>query len=384
MVLTGGPGTGKTTIVKAIKSIYEKEIGHSVIMLAPTGRAASRMKEATGSKASTIHSYLNLTVGKNNALESLDDTEINDSLIFIDEFSMVGSHVALALFNAIKEGNRVVIVGDPDQLPSVEAGAVLRDIIQSNSFKTVHLDTIHRQKNSYKIVENANKINNGNIDIQEGCDFNMHETINLEDSKNLMVELYLKRVKEYGLGNVMCLLPFRKHTAGVSDMNKTLQDILNPKSDSKAETSFRGEIFRVGDLVMHLKNSAEDKISNGDIGYVIGYDPTTEILQAKYNDENIIEYTKDDMKNITLAYATTIHKSQGSEADAVICFFSSWHKNMLYRNLPYVAISRGKKMVDVVGERKALESAINTEVKNKRVTMLNYLLRLNNEEFVNA
>lgn len=378
-VLTGGPGTGKTMIVKMIADIYES-MNSSIIFLAPTGRAARRMQETSKRPASTIHSYLNIRDEKATRSEE-DEVKINNSLVEIDEFSMADAYTADILFGSLVAGNRVVIIGDPDQLPSVGAGAVLRDLLNCKRVKKVCLSRIYRQEKDEKIVENSNKINSGDGSIEEGVDFKIFEHSNMEDVKNVMIERYQEDVKKFGVENVMCLCPYKEHTAGTKEMNKTIQDIINPAAYGKAEVKVRDELFRVGDMVMHLKN--EDDVSNGDIGRIVSIDNEANEMIVNINRHNIL-YDRDKMKRLTLSYATTVHKSQGSEADCVICCFTRYHKAMLYRNLPYVAFSRGRKLVEFVGEMEAIRQAAKTAVKNERITLFGKYLKYYTGEFVAA
>jgi len=376
VVVTGGPGTGKTTVIKAIADLYEQDINSNIVFMAPTGRAARRMKETSGRNSHTIHSYLNI---RENATPE-DEVIINNSLIVVDEFSMADSEVAGVLFSSIGKKNRVVIVGDPDQLPSVGAGAVLRDILDCEAIPHIKLQRIHRQAADEKIIENVTKINAGDGNIEEGSDFKIFEHSSMEDVKNVMIEQYQKAVKQYGIDKVMCLCPYIEHTAGTKDMNRSLQDIINPGSPDDKELTAHDVTFRVGDPVMHLKN--EENVSNGDIGYVDSVNVDEKSLVADINGE-LLSYDKDDLKRLTLAYATTVHKSQGSEADVVICCFTNYHRAMLYRNLPYVAFSRAKKLCIFVGERSAIHAAAANKAKNERVTLLGRYIKYYMGEFVN-
>lgn len=378
-VITGGPGTGKTTIINIIADIYKKRYSDNIVFLAPTGRAAKRMSETSGKEAKTIHSYLNIrpeTVSNNT------DVEISNSLVIIDEFSMVDVNVAETLFSAIKKNCRVIIVGDDNQLPSVGAGAVLRDILFSKLFHVTCLNKIFRQKDSEKIVENAKRINDGNGELENGSDFCIYEESDMQKAKKILLDLYIKRIDEYGIENVMLLCPYKKYDAGVWDLNKSIQEIVNPYKENKKELKYGDCTYRVGDYVMHLKNTTT--ISNGDLGFIVNIDTEDETITAEYTNINgrseQIVYEKDDFDSIIHAYAMTVHKSQGSEAQAVICYFSKFHKAMLYRNLPYVAISRGKKYVDLVGEKEALKIAAKTAAQNKRITLLALMLKKHKEQ----
>ena len=377
-IITGEPGTGKTTVIKMIADLYESEC-NNIIFIAPTGRAARRMQEDSERVSHTIHSYLKIRDEKSKGYKE-DRVYIKNSLVVGDEFSMADIYLADELFKSLVSGNRVVIVGDTHQLPSVGPGAVLRDMIDCGAIKTVRLDVIFRQQNDEKIKLNCKKINSGDGDIEAGSDFGIHEYSRMEDVKNLMIEIYLNRVKEYGLENVMMLCPYKEHTAGVKDMNKAIQDVVNPKADDKPEIQSKGEILRLGDLVMHVEKNTEDA-SNGDIGLITAIDDESRIVTVNINNKSI-DYDRDDMKHLTLAYAMTVHKSQGSEASAVVFCLTKYHKAMLYRNLPYVAMSRGKKQVDFVGEIEALKEAAKHEIKNKRVTLFGKYLKYYSGNFV--
>lgn len=377
MVLTGDPGTGKTTIIRMIADIYGEE-GDRVVFLAPTGRAARRMTETSGRPSKTFHSFFHIA-DEEDERNPEDEISISNALVVADEFSMADVYVSQILFSAIQNGCRVILVGDADQLPSVGPGAVLRDILESGVVKVVRLQKIFRQGENERITENAAKVKSGNGNILEGSDFHIHELANMEDVKNVMAELYMQRVEEFGIGNVICLCPFIKHTAGVKDMNITLQEIVNPPGAEKPQMEIHGETFRLGDLVMHLKNN--ENVSNGDIGTIVKVDPDEKIITVLINGMEI-EYDVLQLKELTLAYATTVHKAQGSETAAVICTFTNFHTNMLYRNLLNVAFSRAKKQVDVVGEMSAIRKAAETETKEKRITLTGYFLKYYGGKFV--
>mgnify|MGYP002673129598 CR=1 FL=1 len=390
-IITGGPGTGKTTIINVINYIYEKLYPENKrIFLAPTGRAARKITEATGEEAYTANSYLHFF--DDTVRNSEDDVVISDALTVVDEFSMADIYLSRSLFDSIGINVTLAIVGDVDQLPSVGPGAVLRDLIQSNTIPVIRLERIYRQDKDTQIYLNSRKIKSGDTELLEGADFHMHTISSMEDIKHEMAKKYCERVNEFGLGNVMMLCPFREHTAGVFDMNTYLQTLLNPKKENEMEIVHNGMIFRKGDIIMQQKKNTE-QAANGDVGFIINiysrFDKDGDIIEDDYEivteiNKRTVTYTKETIDTLTLAYATTIHKSQGSEADAVVFCLSSFHAGMLYRNIPYVAISRGKKQVDTYGDRAAWEKAIKNEDISKlhRITLTEHFLKYLNGEFV--
>ena len=370
-ILTGGPGTGKTTIMDFIAEIYERTVNSNVVLLAPSGKAARKLAESTGRETKTIHAQLNVYDVE---CENINANDIKDSLVIIDEFSMVDVKICNLLFKHISRGCRVVCVGDIDQLPSVGAGAVLRDMLAEPSIPQIRLTHTFRQDLNSNILKNTLKINRGETDLVAGDDFHMYAESDLERCKEILTDLYVKRIAEYGIENVMMLLPYRKKVlAGVDDMNKHLQSVVNPPSEEKVEGTFHGRIYRIGDPVMHVNGNTE-MVSNGDTGVVTNVSYIDEAIHVfvKINGNTII-YDKDTLEHLELAYATTIHKSQGSEYAAVITCLNYNHSAMLYRNIPYVAVSRGKKVVDMVHDA-GLNKAINTTKSNERITLLKYLL----------
>lgn len=391
-VITGGPGSGKTTIMKIINEVYKQLYkDNQRIFLAPTGRAARKLSESTKEEAFTGHSYLHI-FEEETMRNAENDVYIQNALVTVDEFSMADVFLSKKLFEVAINGCTYVLVGDIDQLPSVGPGAVLRDIIESETVPVVRLSKIYRQGEDTEIYENSKKIKEGNINLKEGSDFHFYETSSTEDAKHLMAEMYMKRVKEYGLENVMCLCPFRDHIAGVNDMNEHIQSLINPPRADKPEVTVHKIIYRLGDLVMHTKDNS-DIAANGDIGKIIAitelYDKDGEVIEEDFDvhveiNGHIAHYTKDNIDKLVLAYATTVHKSQGSEAKAVVICLMEFHKGMLYRNIPYVAVSRGRLQVDAVGEKTAWKKAVLNEdpTKTHRITLTKYYLQLLSGQFV--
>ena len=390
MIITGGPGTGKTTTIRVLNYVYEKLYPKNArIFLAPTGRAARKLAESTNEPSFTAHSFLNLF---GDSVDAEKEVIVENALLTVDEYSMADVFLSNALFKAVSSGCTFVLVGDINQLPSVGPGAVLRDIINSKVLPVVRLQQIYRQGEDTQIFLNSQKINEGDTNILDGSDFHFHECSYMEDIKHMMGELYVKRVKEYGLGNVMCLCPFIDHTAGVNDMNAYLQALLNPKKEDEKEVEYRKSLFRIGDIVMHRRVNTE-AVANGDIGFIKDitekYDSYNELIEDNYNivvdiNNRTITYSKEDMEELTLAYASTVHKAQGGEAAAVITCLTEYHKSMLYRNIPYVAVSRGKLHVDAFGERSAWNKAILNEdlAKIYRITLTEYFLKYESGSFV--
>lgn len=371
-VLTGGPGTGKTTIMDFIVELYERNINKNIVLLAPSGKAARKLAESTGRETKTIHSQLNIYDVDS---EDVNADYIRDSIVIIDEFSMVDTKICNLLFDNIDNGCRVVCVGDIDQLPSVGAGAVLRDILDEDSITQVRLTRTFRQDADSNILQNTIRVNAGVTELVEGDDFHIYKESDLEECKKKLTDLYMQRIKEYGIENVMMLLPYRKKViAGVDDMNKHLQNVINPPSEDKVEGSAHGRTYRIGDPVMHVNGNTE-LVSNGDTGVILNVVYVEGVINVyvKMNGQTII-YDKETLEHLELAYATTIHKSQGSEYLSVITCLTYNHGAMLFRNIPYVAFSRGKKVVDVVCDA-GLDHAIKTTKSNERVTLLRYLLQ---------
>lgn len=381
MVLTGDPGTGKTATIKLISLLYKELFPENeVVFMAPTGRAARKIAEATEEQANTIHSVLQLYEDSN---YEDDEASFTNSLIVIDEFSMVDTYVASALFKSIKDGCKVIIVGDVDQLASVNAGAVLRDIMESGVVPIVALDKIYRQNEESEICENARKIKKGQTNLTFGKGFTWHETSSMENIKNTMLQIYKERVAEFGIENVMLLCPYKEKTAGVYDLNKTIQEDINPWKPGIVEVEHRNNFFRINDLVMQLKNVTG--VSNGDIGRIKDINNVNNeyIITIVFNDVEY-DYNKDRFDELTLAYAYTVHKAQGSQAKSVIMCLASFHRGMLYRDIPLVGISRGMQKVDCVGEQSALTQAIGNSRVNIRITALGHLIKYEGRQFVVA
>lgn len=369
-VITGGPGTGKTMIQRFLLNIYRRRNCSGQIMCcAPTGRAARRMEQSTGFPAMTLHKALGLLAGEDDACS--DPQMLDADLVVVDEVSMMDIYLANHLFQAIPRGSQLVLVGDADQLPSVGPGAVLSELIACGVVPVVRLDRIFRQSHGSRIAANAKFIRHGNLSLEYGDDFQFFDSGDMEDSAQLIERLYVQEVTENGLDNVALLSPYRQKTeTGVNALNDRLQSIVNPQDGKKPEILYRNRIYRMGDKVMQTKN-CED-VSNGDIGYItsITTDDSDSMLTVDFGDGRVAEYEKSDLELLDLAYASTIHKSQGSEYKSVIINLQCAHAVMLVRPLVYTAITRAKERVIIVGERRALCIAIRRTDTEQRGTKL--------------
>ena len=375
MVLTGGPGTGKTTTTQGIIAAF-KARHMSILLAAPTGRAAKRMTEATGMEAKTIHRLLEynpMDGYKRNDANPLD----GDALI-VDECSMIDILLFYNLMKAIPSNMRLILVGDIDQLPSVGAGNVLRDIIDSQQIPVVRLTRIFRQAQSSRIVMNAHAINAGQFpNIKNGLDtdFFFIGQEDADDIVKLIIGLVRDRLpKKYGYPakEIQVLTPMQRGTVGAGNLNIELQNALNPTGPSLARG---GYTFRQGDKVMQIRNNYDKNVFNGDIGYITAVDTNERTLTVTF-DSRLVEYDITELDEIVLAYAVTIHKSQGSEFPVVVMPMTMKHFVMLQRNLVYTGITRAKKICVLVGTTKALAYAIRNNTVSKRNTKLKE--RLNN------
>lgn len=395
VVITGGPGTGKTTIIKAINGIL-KSLHLKTLLLAPTGRASKRLSEATGDEAKTIHRALDINFkGKefSSAFNTLTELEV-DCLI-VDECSMVDTYVMYNLVNALNKGMRLILVGDKDQLPSVGAGNILDDLINVGRIPVVSLKQIFRQASESKIVVNAHNINNGEsleFDNKTGDFFVMNKETP-EENLDLVVELVSKRLPSF-LGvdssQVQVIAPMKAGVVGVTNLNKSLQQALNPKDASKTEAVLGEKIFRVGDRVMQTVNNYDQEwhkgaepgsgVYNGDIGFITEINPETSETTVEFEDGRRCFYTIAELDELMLSYAITIHKSQGSEFDAVVIPVSGGNPMMMTRNLLYTAVTRAKKMVVLVGSMNCIYAMIKNTYSVKRKTLLKKLILDNNLE----
>lgn len=369
-IITGGPGTGKTLIQRAILDIYQKSNPkNEICCCAPTGRAARRMEQATDVVASTVHKALGLMADEDGDYDAPD--ALTADLIVVDEVSMLDIYLAEYLFKAAKYGAQMVLIGDADQLPSVGPGAVLSEMIASGCIPVVRLDKVFRQNAGSRIAANAKLIRHGNVGLEYGSDFRFINSPRLADSAELIVDLYLQETEKYGVDNVALLTPYRQKTeTGVNALNERLREKVNPPDAQKAEVVFGNRKFRCGDKVMQIKN--HDDVNNGDIGYIrkiirIG-DETT--VHVDFGDGRVKEYDSSELEMLNLGYASTIHKSQGSEYQSVIINLQCAHSIMLTRPLVYTAITRGKERVAIVGEKKALCISIRKTDTEKRGTCL--------------
>ncbi|NLY21398.1 MAG: ATP-dependent RecD-like DNA helicase [Tissierellia bacterium] len=379
LIITGGPGTGKTTTLNAIIKIGEA-LGYKIKLIAPTGRAANRMAETTNREAQTIHRLLEYQfAGDSMEFARDEDNPIEADIVIVDEMSMVDVNLFFNLLKAVSQGTRIVMVGDTDQLPSVGAGNVLRDLISSEVIKVVTLDVIFRQDEASAIVSNAHKINKGSFPIvnENGSDFFMFKSNSQEETLKLIVELVSKRLpKFYGydpVKDIQVLTPMRKGKVGVNDLNILLQKSLNKPSINKGEIAYKDTVFRVGDKVMQIKNNYqlewtqydEDNnvvdigmgIYNGDIGYISSINNYDDSLVVIFDNKRVV-YEQKGLDELALSYATTIHKSQGSEFPVVIMPIHYAPHMLLTRNLLYTGITRAKSLVVLVGEERFLRMMI--------------------------
>lgn len=375
LVLTGGPGTGKTTVIKGILSILKAQ-GLKIRLAAPTGRAAKRLSETTGQKALTIHRLLeanNLAQDDNLQLgfsKDIDD-QLDADVIILDEVSMVDIVLMHHFLNAVPDGCRIILVGDTDQLPAVGPGSVLKDIIRSQKVPAIRLDEIFRQAQTSMIIQNAHIINAGRLpDLRKQySDFVFYELNDDTSITQKILDLCTKDLPHEGfdvLKDVQILSPMHRFLCGVENLNLMLQEQLNPKKNQD-ELKYSSQTFRVGDKVMHIRNNYQKNVFNGDIGFI--QDVNNKKLTVDYFD-HIVTYEKNELNELTLAYASSVHKSQGSEYKVVIIPLSTSHYIMLQRNLLYTAITRAKQKVIIIGSKKALMTAIQSNRTQKRYTLL--------------
>lgn len=369
MVLTGGPGTGKTTTTQGIIAAY-RAYGLRILLAAPTGRAAKRMTEATGLEAKTIHRLLECKPPQ--GYQKNEENPLEGDVLIIDECSMIDIILMNALLKAIPAHMRLILVGDIDQLPSVGAGNVLRDIMESGQFPVIRLTKIFRQAQTSRIIMNAHNINSGKMpDISNGknTDFFFIQKEEPEEAAAEIVKLVKKNLPRYYKvepAMIQVLTPMQRGTVGAANLNLALQEAINPHGEGLRRSGF---VFRVGDKVMQLKNNYDKEVFNGDIGRIVHVDLTERTLIVSFDDRQV-EYDASELDELVHAYATTIHKAQGSEYPIVVMPILMNHFVMLQRNLIYTGITRAKKILVIVGTKKALAYGVNHVTVTKRNTML--------------
>ena len=401
VIVTGGPGTGKTTTINTIIKYFELE-GLEIRLAAPTGRAAKRMTEACGYEAQTIHRMLEISggvpdgdrksaAGLSMFFERNEDNPLEADVIIVDEMSMVDISIMNSLLKAVSIGTKLILVGDVDQLPSVGPGNVLKDIIESGCFPVVKLERIFRQAAQSLIVTNAHRIVNGEfpvLDDRQNDFFFMNKSLE-SDIAELVIQLAKQRLPDtYGfspIDDIQVLCPTKMGMAGTKERNKQLQSALNPPSQNKAELKFFDVIFRTGDKVMQTKNDYDvlwtknnekgSGIFNGDIGIIRSVDRFSQNVSIDFEGRVAI-YTSEMLRRLEHAYAITIHKSQGSEYDAVIIPITAFTHNLLYRNLLYTGVTRAKKMIIVIGTKELVKTMVDNNRKMLRYSLLRPLLEI--------
>ena len=405
-IITGGPGTGKTTIIKAIIDIFE-QCKQKVVLAAPTGRAAKRMSESTNREAKTIHRLLEMIVAENEeekVFQKIDSEPINADVVIIDEASMIDVALMNNLLKAIKVGTRLIIVGDIDQLPSVGPGNVLSDLIESNFTKVVRLGEIFRQGKESMIVVNAHRINKGEMPLlnEKGKDFFFVREEMQDKMVETIVDLINRRLPKFNktwdkYKDIQILAPMKKGNLGVLNLNQEVQKVLNEKKSYKKEKVFRDITFREGDKVMQIKNNYTLKwtriggigdnqgegVFNGDMGFIESIDNEAKTLTVIFDDEKRVIYDFTFLDELELAYAITIHKSQGSEFPVVIIPIYMGAPFLMNRNLLYTGITRAKKIVVIVGVPRALKFMVDNTRSMDRYSSLKWRIReiLGNEIF---
>lgn len=390
-VITGGPGTGKTTVINGIIRLCE-DLDMELLLAAPTGRAAKRMTETTGMEAKTVHRLLEYTFGEEEyGFQRNEENPIEADVVLIDEASMLDILLAKSLLKAIAHGTRLVLVGDVDQLPSVRAGNVLSDIIASEVVPVVRLDEIFRQARESMIVVNAHRINHGEVPLlnERDKDFYFLQRTSQKEILATVLDLLGGRLSDYygvdSLRDIQVLSPMKKGETGVYLMNRSIQETLNPSEEGKNERQNGDDIFRVGDKVMQIKNNYDLKykwvkngtvlgegegLYNGDIGYITEIDEDSRTVSVLFDGEKLAEYEFGAMEDLVLAYATTVHKAQGSEFPVVVMPVTGGPPMLLNRNLLYTAITRAKKLVVLVGDEACLRRMVSNTVIKKRYSAL--------------
>ena len=394
-VITGGPGTGKTTIIKTIIDIAETT-GKKVMLTAPTGRAAKRMSEVCGAEAKTIHRLLEITPGESevgNRFAKNENNKLDCDILIVDEMSMVDILLMDSLLAAMSAGTRIVMVGDSDQLPSVGAGNVLKDIIESDSISCIKLTEIFRQARESMIVVNAHRINHGEMPMFNDAD-NDFFLVTRDDPLTIpdtIADLCARRLPRFygfnGISQIQVLTPTRKSLIGVANLNAILQDKLNPPSPDREEYSTARCTYRLGDKVMQIKNNYQMEwerldgtekglgIFNGDVGFISDINKNSQKMTVIFDDRAVI-YDFMLLDELELAYAATVHKSQGSEFDAVIMPMCETHRLLMTRNLLYTAITRAKKLVVLVGNEDVIKQYVDNDNIQRRFSGLKYKMRI--------
>ncbi len=382
-IITGGPGTGKTTVIRCIIELMSKH--GDVALCAPTGRAAKRMSEATDREAKTMHRLLEYG-GEEGTFQKNQDAPLECDAVIVDEMSMVDIFLMRSLLRALKSGARLVMVGDANQLPSVGAGNVLKDLIASRAIPTVCLTEIFRQAQQSMIVMNAHKILTGGMPQLngKGSDFFMERTQTPQQAAQTVLALTAQRLPNYmgldSLRDIQVLAPMKKGDAGVFALNRLLQDTLNPRSDDKLELNREGMLIRKGDKVMQMRNNYEltwrregevgEGVFNGDIGFVQSIDLEARSVEILFDDDRLCEYAEGELEDLELAYCMSVHKSQGSEFECVVMPVMPGPPMLYTRNLLYTAVTRARRLVVLVGRDQCVEQMIRNDHIAKRYSAL--------------
>lgn len=384
VVLTGGPGTGKTSTLRALILLLDK-LGKRYVLASPTGRAAKRLSEATGAEAKTIHRLLEYAPQGDRQFKRDRDNQLACDMLVVDEASMLDVLLCNSLLKAIPPSAHVLFVGDTDQLPSVGPGNVLRDLIESWAVTTVHLDRVFRQAEGSGIIANAHRINTGELpQLADLHDFFFFPRPQPEPCAELVVDLVCNRIpRKFGVDprrSIQVLSPTHRGPAGVQALNKLLQEALNPPHPSRPERTWGDTIFRLGDRVMQVRNNYDLDVYNGDVGEIVALDREAQRLLVRYEEARSVREVAYDwaaLDELQLAYALSIHKSQGGEYPVVVVPLLRQHFMLLQRNLLYTAITRARQIVVLAGDRRAIEIAVDNDRVAQRYTALQRRLRSN-------